>query len=76
MDTLEAVVSSKGQLVIPSKLRRQYHINSGTRVRLVPLDKGFSVYPKYEDEIESVRGIAAGLGLPPDIERDPERELA
>ncbi len=72
---LEGRVTSKGQLVIPSKLRKQYKIGAGTRVRFVPLDNGIGVYPKYADAIDSVRGMFAGLGLPPDIHRDPERDL-
>jgi AbrB family looped-hinge helix DNA binding protein len=72
----EGIVTSKGQLVIPSRLRRQYNIGTGTRVRFVPLRGGIGVYLKRDEVIDSVRGILAGLGLPPDIEREAERELA
>jgi AbrB family looped-hinge helix DNA binding protein len=73
---LEGVVTSKGQLVIPSKLRRQYRIGTGTRIRFVPIANGIALIPQNDDAIDSVRGILAGRGLPPDIERDPEREIA
>ncbi len=71
----EGVVTSKGQLVIPAELRRQLHIGRGTRVRFQRLKGGFGVYPTYQDNIEQVRGTLAGLGLPPDVERDPEHSL-
>ncbi len=70
------MVTSKGQLVIPSKLRRQYRIGTGTRVRFVPLRNGIALIPNAEEAIDSVRGILAGLGLPPDVEREPDREIA
>lgn len=73
---LEGKVTSKGQLVIPSKLRRRYNIGTGTRVRFVPMEGGIGLYPKRGDVIDSVRGMLAGLGLPPDVEREPEREIA
>ncbi len=73
---LEGVVTSKGQLVIPARLRKQFNIRAGTRVRFTAIDHGIGVYPKYADQIDSARGILAGLGLPADVERDPDRELA
>jgi len=76
MEEIEGVVTSKGQLVIPSKLRQRYNISAGTRVRFVAIENGIGVYPKYADSIDSARGILAGLGLPPDIERDAERDIA
>ena len=52
--------SSKGQIVIPAKLRRKYHIKAGTTIRVV--DEGdhivlrpitreliYSLYGKYKD---------------------------
>ena len=75
MKQLEGVVTSKGQLVIPAKLRRVYRIGRGTRVRFARIQGGIAIYPKYEDAIQHYCGILAGLGLPPDIEHEPDREL-
>jgi len=71
----EGVVTTKGQLVIPAELRRAYRINQGTKVRFERIKGGIAVYPNYEDSISHARGIAAGLGLPNCVDRDPEREL-
>jgi AbrB family looped-hinge helix DNA binding protein len=72
---IKGIVTSKGQLVIPAKLRQQYNIRAGTRVRFVAIKNGIGVYPQYPEQIDSARGMLAGLGLPADIERDPEREI-
>lgn len=73
---MEGTVTSKGQLVIPAKLRREAHISPGTRVRFKRIKGGLAIYPDYSDDIARARGLLAGLDLPPDIERDPERDHA
>jgi AbrB family looped-hinge helix DNA binding protein len=75
MQPLEGVVTSKGQLVIPAKLRRVFHIGRGTRVRFERIQGGVAIYPKREDDIDRYRGILADLGLPPDVEHDSDREI-
>jgi len=75
MDKFEGVVTSKGQLVIPAKLRRDLRIGKGTRVRCQRIKRGIAIYPKQAEGIDRLCGILAGLGLPPDIEREPDREL-
>ena len=72
---MEGVVTTKGQLVIPAELRRVCRINQGTKVRFERIKGGIAVYPDYADSISQARGIAAGLGLPNCVDRDPEREL-
>lgn len=71
----EGTVTSKGQLVIPAELRRKHGINSGTRVRFEDIDGGIVVRPVSSNAISRLRGILKGLDLPPDVERDPDREL-
>jgi AbrB family looped-hinge helix DNA binding protein len=71
----EGTVTSKGQLVIPAELRRKHGIRSGTRVRFEDTEGGIIVRPVSEDAVDRLYGILKGLGLPPDIERDPDREL-
>jgi len=75
MEKLEGVVTSKGQLVIPAKLRRALRIEKGTRVRFERIKGGIGVFPKQFEDIERFHGIFAGLGLPPDIEKEPDREI-
>jgi AbrB family looped-hinge helix DNA binding protein len=69
-------VTSKGQLVIPAEMRRSTKILAGTRVRFEPIKGGIAIYPQYDDDVERAKGLLAGLKLPPDVERDPEREIA
>lgn len=75
MNRLEGVVTSKGQLVIPADLRRKLRIGKGTRVRFESIEGGLAIYPQREAAIEYFKGILAGLGLPPDLEREPDREF-
>lgn len=75
MKKLEGTITSKGQLVIPAKLRRDLKIGAGTRVRFERIKGGIAVYPKQFEDIDRLCGILAGLGLPPDLEKEPDREL-
>ena len=75
MERLEGVVTSKGQLVIPVKLRRALRIGAGTRVRFARIKGGIGIFPKQFDDIERFHGIFAGLGLPSDIEKEPDRVI-
>jgi AbrB family looped-hinge helix DNA binding protein len=75
MEKLEGTVTSKGQLVIPAKLRRDLRIGKGTRVRFQRIKGGIAIYPKQFEDIERFRGIFADLGLPHDLEKEPDREF-
>jgi AbrB family looped-hinge helix DNA binding protein len=75
MEKLKGTVTSKGQLVIPAKLRRDLRIGQGTSVRFERIQGGIGVYPEKAEDIRRFRGILAGLGLPPDIERESDREI-
>jgi len=75
MNHPEGTVTSKGQLVIPAKLRRSLRIGRGTRVRFERIPGGVGIYPQREYEIDRFRGILADLGLPTDLERERDREI-
>lgn len=75
MEKLEGKVTSKGQLVIPAKLRKALRIGAGSRVRFKPIRGGIAIYPKQFEDIDRLCGILAGLGLPADLEKEPDREL-
>ena len=75
MEKLEGTVTSKGQLVIPAKLRRALKIGAGTRVRFQRIKGGIGIYPKQFEDIERFRGIFSDLGLPHDLEKEPDREF-
>jgi AbrB family looped-hinge helix DNA binding protein len=52
-----AYVTSKGQLVIPSKIRRKYNIKKGTRVNFVEDHGKIILQPVTREYIESFCGI-------------------
>ncbi len=52
-----AHVTSKGQLVIPARLRRKYGIKSGTAIRFIEREHEILLQPVTGDYIRSVRGM-------------------
>ena len=55
MDT--AYVTSKGQLVVPSRLRRRYGIKPGTRINFVEEDGQIIFQPVTPEYIDSFCGV-------------------
>ncbi|HEY2821483.1 MAG TPA: AbrB/MazE/SpoVT family DNA-binding domain-containing protein [Candidatus Acidoferrum sp.] len=69
-------VTTKGQLVIPAKLRRKYEIREGTRIAFVEDGNRLVLQPLTSGFIRSLRGSLKGRSL--DIlyeERKRDREL-
>ena len=54
-----AFVTSKGQLVVPAKLRRKYGIKPGTKVFFVERGDEILFQPVTRDYVRSVRGLLA-----------------
>lgn len=52
-----AYVTSKGQLVIPVRLRRKYGIKSGTKIRFVERETEILFQPVTPEYIRSVCGL-------------------
>jgi len=50
-------VTSKGQLVIPAKLRRKYNIKKGTRVNFIEAEGRIIMQPVTRELIRSFRGV-------------------
>jgi AbrB family looped-hinge helix DNA binding protein len=55
-----STVTTKGQLVIPSKLRRKYGIRKGTRVAFVEENHRLIVQPLTREFIDSLCGSLKG----------------
>lgn len=73
-----STVTTKGQLVIPSKLRRKYGIRRGTRVAFVEDGTRLVLQPLTKDYVHSLRGLLKGEPLPLKTlleERKRERKL-
>ncbi len=50
-------VTSKGQLVIPSKLRKKYGIKEGTRINFYEEKDGIKIIPITAEIIEANKGF-------------------
>ena len=71
---MQGTVSSKGQLVIPAKIRRKARLSPGMRVRFEIIKGGIAIYPEFADDIDGTRSLPAGLNPPPgfDLDDDPK----
>lgn len=56
MKTEVSTVTTKGQLVIPSRLRRKYSIRKGTQVAFVEEENRIVLQPITAEFIHSLRG--------------------
>jgi AbrB family looped-hinge helix DNA binding protein len=57
-----AVVTAKGQIVIPSKLRRKFSIKEGTQVYVYERDGEIAIRPITDDYIRNMAGMAGTEG--------------
>ena len=76
-----AYVTSKGQLVIPARLRRKYGIKPGTKVRFIEGELEIIFQPLTRDYIRGICGMLKDEGpatqeLLKERARDREREGA
>ena len=74
-----STVTSKGQLVIPSKLRRKFGIHKGTQVAFIEDGERLLLQPLTPEYIKSLRGSLKGdptamKYLGEDRKRDANRE--
>ena len=74
-----AYVTSKGQLVVPARLRRKYGIKPGTRICFVERDHEIIFQPVTREYIRSVCGMlksktSMSKALLDERARDKERE--
>ena len=73
-----AVVTVKGQIVIPSKLRRKFGIKKGTQVYVYERDGEITIKPITDDYIRNMAGMAGTKGKllkAMMVEKTKEREL-
>jgi len=75
---METIATSKGQVVIPSKIRRQLGIKEGTHLQIdVDDNKRIILTPVTREYVHSLRGKYKGKGLMKAFlaEKKREREL-
>ena len=78
MKTEVSTVTTKGQLVIPAKLRRKYAIRKGTQVAFVEEENRLVLQPLTSEFIRSLRGSLKGEPSAMKVlvaERKRDREL-
>lgn len=63
METALSKVTSKGQIVIPKKLREKYAIAPSMRIRWITKEEGLLMVPETQDAIKEARGMFQGSGL-------------
>lgn len=56
-------VTSKGQVVIPKRIREKYRIRPATALRWIEKEEGILMVPESEDPIISARGMLQGSGI-------------
>ena len=74
METLSSKVTSKGQVVIPKKLREKYGIRTATAIRWIEKDQGILMVPESEDPIVAARGMLKGSGILKAFMKEKKRE--
>jgi len=58
----KSVVTAKGQIVIPSRLRRKHGIKKGTKVSIYDRGSEIVIQPLTDEYIRSLAGIARTWG--------------
>ena len=73
---METTATSKGQIVIPSSMRRKLGIKEGTRIQ-IELNEGANeivLKPITREYVHSLRGKFKGKGLLEELMAEKERE--
>ena len=63
MQKTSSKVTSKGQIVIPKKIREKYGIRPSSSIHWIEKEEGILMVPDSDDPIVSARGMLKGSGL-------------
>ena len=63
MHTATSKVTTKGQIVIPKKIRDKYGIHPSTSIRWIERKDGILLVPDLDDPILAARGMLKGTGV-------------
>ena len=66
--------STRGQIVIPRKLRRKFAIQQGTRAMVYEENDRIVIRPMTRQYLRSMRGALKGTGVLKALEEDRKRE--
>ena len=72
-----SILTTKGQLLIPKRIRNKYGIKSGVKVIFEETENGVIIRPMNEDYFNSFRGIIKSAGnLKQEMKEMKEQEKA
>lgn len=71
---METVVTSKGQIVIPSSMRRKFGIKTGTKIHIFAEDDQIVLQPVTAEFVQNLRGSIKGAGALKNLEEERKRE--
>lgn len=67
-------VTTKGQIVIPKRIREKYGIYPSTSIRWIEKKEGILMVPDSEDPIIAARGMLEGAGVLRAYQKEKEKE--
>jgi AbrB family looped-hinge helix DNA binding protein len=70
----ESRVTSKGQVVIPKKIREKYGILPSSIIHWVEKEEGIFMRPAVDDPVVSARGMLKGSGILKAYLKEKQRE--
>jgi len=71
---METIATIKGQIIIPSKLRRKYGIKAGTRIQVIDEGEQIVLKPITREYIAKLRGSLKGGGALKILEAERRKE--
>jgi AbrB family looped-hinge helix DNA binding protein len=71
---METTATAKGQIVIPSSIRRRLGIKEGTRIQIEENGNEIILKPITREYVHSLRGRLRGKGLMKALMADKKRE--
>jgi len=74
LHTATSKVTSKGQIVIPKKIREKYGIHPSTSIRWFEREEGILMVPDSEDPVVAARGMLKESGVLKAYMREKERD--
>ena len=74
MQTTSSKVTSKGQIVIPKKIREKYGIRPSSSIHWIEKEGGILMVPDSDDPIISARGMLQNAGLLKAYLQEKEKE--
>ncbi|MBW2642419.1 MAG: AbrB/MazE/SpoVT family DNA-binding domain-containing protein [Deltaproteobacteria bacterium] len=76
MQTQPSKVTTKGQIVIPKRIREKYGIHTSTSIRWIEKKEGILMVPDSEDPIVAARGMLEGSGILKAYLKEKKKEKA